>query len=230
MTLWWLGRFDAAIAVFAEAVPMAFRYGVDRRVTPWLAPTEPLFELGRLDEAIDLEARAARVLGEQHVALGQRKIATLCDIVRGHFDGARDVIAARQDYSAEARVGTLRLVNAAIKSADIDARPKDKISDAEILGVLAKMIKQRRDSIEQFRAGGRPELADKEAAEIVVIEGYMPKQMSEAEAKAAIAAVIKETGAAGPKDIGKVMAALKAKYAGQMDFGKASGITKELLK
>jgi uncharacterized protein YqeY len=128
------------------------------------------------------------------------------------------------------RVGTLRLVNAAIKSADIDARPKDKISDAEILGVLAKMIKQRRDSIEQFRAGGRPELADKEAAEIAVIEGYMPKQMSEAEAKAAIAAVIKETGAAGPKDMGKVMAALKAKYAGQMDFGKASGITKELLK
>jgi len=128
------------------------------------------------------------------------------------------------------RVGTLRLVNAAIKSADIDARPKDKISDAEILGVLAKMIKQRRDSIEQFRAGGRPELADKETAEIAVIEGYMPKQMSEAEAKAAIAAVIKETGAAGPKDMGKVMAALKAKYAGQMDFGKASGITKELLK
>jgi uncharacterized protein len=128
------------------------------------------------------------------------------------------------------RVGTLRLVNAAIKSADIDARPKDKISDADILGVLAKMIKQRRDSIEQFRAGGRPELADKEAAEIAVIEGYMPKQMSEAEAKAAIAAVIKETGAAGPKDMGKVMAALKAKYAGQMDFGKASGITKELLK
>jgi hypothetical protein len=128
------------------------------------------------------------------------------------------------------RVGTLRLVNAAIKSADIDARPKDKISDADILGVLAKMIKQRRDSIEQFRAGGRPELADKEAAEIAVIEGYMPKQMSEAEAKAAIAAIIKETGAAGPKDMGKVMAALKAKYAGQMDFGKASGITKDLLK
>jgi hypothetical protein len=128
------------------------------------------------------------------------------------------------------RVGTLRLVNAAIKSADIDARPKDKISDADILGVLAKMIKQRRDSIEQFRAGGRPELADKEAAEIAVIEGYMPKQMSEAEAKVAIAAVIKETGAAGPKDMGKVMAALKAKYAGQMDFGKASGAVKELLK
>ncbi len=130
------------------------------------------------------------------------------------------------------RVGTLRLVNAAIKSADIEARPsgKDKIADADILGVLAKMIKQRRDSIEQYKAGNRQDLADKEAAEIAIIEGYMPKQMSEAEAKTAIAAVIKETGAAGPKDMGKVMGALKAKYTGQMDFGKASAMTKELLK
>jgi uncharacterized protein len=130
------------------------------------------------------------------------------------------------------RVGTLRLINAAIKSADIEARPsgKDKISDGDILSVLAKMVKQRRDSIEQFNAGGRPELAEKEQAEIAVIEGYLPQQMSEDEAKAAIAAVIKETGAAGPKDMGKVMAALKAKYAGQMDFGKASGLTKDLLK
>jgi uncharacterized protein len=130
------------------------------------------------------------------------------------------------------RVSTLRLINAAIKSADIEARPsgKDKIADADILGVLAKMIKQRRDSIEQFVAGGRQELADKEAAEIRVIEGYMPKQMDAAEAKAAIAAVIAEVGAAGVKDMGKVMAALKAKYAGQMDFGKASAAVKELLK
>lgn len=130
------------------------------------------------------------------------------------------------------RVGTLRLINAAIKSADIDARPsgKDQISDADILGVLARMIKQRRDSIEQYQAGGRQDLADKEAAEIAVIEAFMPRQMNEAEAKAAIQAVIKETGAAGPKDMGKVMGALKAKYAGQMDFGKASGLVKELLK
>jgi uncharacterized protein YqeY len=132
----------------------------------------------------------------------------------------------------KARVGTLRLINAAIKSADIEARPagKDKISDADILGVMAKMLKQRRDSIEQFEAGGRQDLADKEAAEVSIIEGYMPKQMSEVEAKGAIAAVIKETGAAGPKDMGKVMGALKAKYAGQMDFSKASGLAKELLK
>jgi len=130
------------------------------------------------------------------------------------------------------RVGTLRLINAAIKSADIDARPsgKDKIDEAGILTVLAKMIKQRRDSIEQFIAGGRRELADKEAAEIRIIEAYLPKQMDAAEAKAAIAAVIKETGAAGQKDMGKVMAALKARYAGQMDFGKASAAVKELLK
>jgi uncharacterized protein YqeY len=130
------------------------------------------------------------------------------------------------------RVGTLRLISAAIKSADIDARPsgKDKVDEAGVLAVLTKMIKQRRDSIEQFVAGGRQELADKEAAEIKVIEAYLPKQMDVAEAKAAIAAVIKEVGAASQKDMGKVMAALKTRYAGQMDFGKASAAVKELLK
>ena len=130
------------------------------------------------------------------------------------------------------RVGTLRLINAAIKSADIDARPsgKDMISDADILSVLAKMIKQRRDSVEQFTAGGRQDLADKETAEIKIIEGYLPEQMSEAEAKAAIAAVIKEVGAESPKDMGKVMSALKTRHAGSMDFGKASAMVKELLK
>jgi uncharacterized protein len=142
-----------------------------------------------------------------------------------------DLIVAMK-AGEKVRVGTLRLVNAAIKSADIDARPsgKDKIDDASILGVLTKMIKQRRDSIEQFVAGGRQELADKEAAEIRVIEAYLPKQMDAAEAKAAISAVIQEVGAAGQKDMGKVMAALKARYAGQMDFGKASAAVKELLK
>jgi len=129
------------------------------------------------------------------------------------------------------RVGTLRLMNAAIKAADIDARPsgKDKISDTELLSVLAKMVKQRRDSIEQYTAGGRQDLADKEAAEISVIEAYLPKQMSEDETKAAIAAIIKETGAESQKDMGKVMGALKAKYAGQMDFGKASALVKAQL-
>jgi uncharacterized protein len=147
-------------------------------------------------------------------------------------DRINDDLKTAMKAGEKDRVGTLRLINSAIKSADIDARPsgKDKISDADILSVLAKMVKQRRDSIEQFNAGGRPELAAKEAAEITVIEGYLPKQMSDDEAKAAIAAIVKETGAAGPKDMGKVMAALKAKYAGQMDFGKASALTKDLLK
>lgn len=130
------------------------------------------------------------------------------------------------------RVGTLRLINAAIKAADIEARPsgKDKITDTDILSVLAKMIKQRRDSIEQYKAGGRDDLVAKEEAEIKVIELYLPKQMDEAESKAAIAEVIKEVGAESPKDMGKVMGALKSKYAGQMDFGKASAVVKEMLK
>lgn len=131
----------------------------------------------------------------------------------------------------KARVSTLRLINSAIKSADIDARPsgKDKISDAEILGVMTKMVKQRRDSIEQYKAGSRQDLADAEQAEITIIEGYLPKQMGEAEAAAAIAAIVKETGAASVKDMGKVMALLKERFAGQMDFAKASGAVKAAL-
>ena len=131
----------------------------------------------------------------------------------------------------KARVSTIRLINAAIKSADIDARPsgKDKIDAAGILSVMAKMVKQRRDSIEQYKAGNRQDLADAEAAEITIIEGYLPKQMGEAEAAAAIAAVVKETGAASVKDMGKVMALLKERFAGQMDFAKASGAVKAAL-
>jgi hypothetical protein len=130
------------------------------------------------------------------------------------------------------RVGTLRLINAAIKSADIDARPsgKDKISDEDILGLLSKMIKQRRDSIEQFTSGGRQDLADKELAEVKIIELYLPKQMDEADVKKAVADLIKEVGAESPKDMGKIMGALKTRYAGQMDFSKASATAKELLK
>jgi uncharacterized protein len=130
-----------------------------------------------------------------------------------------------------AKRDTLRLMNSAIKSADIDARPsgKDAISDADILQVFAKMIKQRRDSVEQFTNGGRPELAAAEQAEISVIESYMPKQMSDAEVSAAARAIIEEIGAAGVKDMGKVIAAMKVKYAGQMDFGKASPVVKGLL-
>ncbi|WP_414462757.1 GatB/YqeY domain-containing protein [Hyphomicrobium sp. DY-1] len=125
------------------------------------------------------------------------------------------------------KVGTLRLINAAIQSAEIEA--KKDLDDAAILAVMTKMVKQRRDSIAQYTSGGRPELAATEQAEIDIIEAYLPKQMDDAAVTAAIAEAIKETGAASPKDMGKVMGVLKAKYAGQMDFQKASAAVKAAL-
>ena len=135
------------------------------------------------------------------------------------------------------RLGTIRLMLSALKNQELGIGtggggpvPAGPVSDADAIAVFQKMVKQRRDSIESYTTNGRPELAAKEAAEIAVIEEYLPRQMSEADAKAAIAALIKETGASSPKDMGKVMAALKTKFAGQMDFGRASGLVKELLK
>ena len=131
----------------------------------------------------------------------------------------------------KARLSTLRMVQAKIKDADIAARPaRDKIADGEIVDLLARMVKQRRESITLYEQGGRQELADQEQAEIKVIEGFMPKQLGDAEIAAAISAIIAETGAGNVKDMGKVMAALKEKFAGQMDFAKASAIVKGLLK
>jgi uncharacterized protein len=129
------------------------------------------------------------------------------------------------------KLSTLRLVNAAIKNADIEARSggKGPLADEELLGLLQKMIKQRQESVELYDKGGRAELADQERAEIEIIKAFLPQQMSEAEAKAAIAEVIKQTGAQGMKDMGKVMAALKQGYAGRMNFGEASGLVKSLL-
>ena len=130
------------------------------------------------------------------------------------------------------RLATVRLMLAALKDRDIAARTetsKDLIGDDEILTLLAKMIKQREESAAVYRQGGRPELAENEEAEIVIIRTFMPRQMEEADAKAAIQAVIAETGAASIKDMGKVMAVLKERYAGQMDFGKASAATKDAL-
>jgi uncharacterized protein len=131
----------------------------------------------------------------------------------------------------ERTLSTLRMVNSTIKNADIDARGQGKspLSDADLLGVLQKMIKQRQEAVELYDKGGRAELATQEREEIAVITAYLPKQMSENDVKAAIAAVIAETNAAGIKDMGKVIGALKAKYAGQMDFGKASGLVKAAL-
>jgi uncharacterized protein len=129
------------------------------------------------------------------------------------------------------RLSTLRMMQAAIKDRDIANRGagKDAASDDELLGLFTKMVKQREESASIYDKGARPELAAKERAEIAVIQAYMPRQMSDDEAKAAIAAVIKETGAASVKDMGKVMGELKARYAGQMDFGKASGLIKSML-
>lgn len=129
------------------------------------------------------------------------------------------------------RLGTIRLIQAALKDKDIEARGAGKgpLGDDDILQLLQKMVKQRQDSVKLYNEGNRPELAAKEEAEIAVIAAYMPKQMDEAEAKAAIAAVIAETGAGGMKDMGKVMGELKTRFAGQMDFGRASPLVKQLL-
>jgi uncharacterized protein len=128
-------------------------------------------------------------------------------------------------------VSTLRLVNAAFKNADIEARGQGKgpLGEDEMLALLQKMIKQRQESVELYDKGGRAELAQQEREEIAIIAGYLPKQMSEDEVKAAISAAIAETGAAGMKDMGKVIAALKGKFAGKMDFAKASGLVKGML-
>jgi uncharacterized protein YqeY len=129
------------------------------------------------------------------------------------------------------RLGTIRLIQSALKDKDIEARGngKEPLGDDEILQLLQKMVKQRQESARLYTEGNRPELAAQENAEIAIISAYLPKQMDEADAKAAIAAVIAEIGAAGAKDMGKVMGELKARFAGQMDFGKASPLVKQLL-
>lgn len=129
------------------------------------------------------------------------------------------------------RVSTLRMVNSTLKNADIEARGQGKgpLTDDELKSLLQKMIKQRQESVELYEKGNRPELAAQEREEIAIIAAYLPKQMSDAEAQAAIAAVIKDVGAASMKDMGKVMAALKERHAGQMDFSKASGAVKAAL-
>ena len=126
------------------------------------------------------------------------------------------------------RLSALRLISNSLQQADIAARAS--IPEQEVPALLQKMIKQRRESLAIYEKAGRTEQAAQEATEIAVIEEFLPKQMSEAEARDAIAAAISETGAAGPKDMGKVMAALKERHAGRMDFGKASALVKELLK
>ena len=132
----------------------------------------------------------------------------------------------------ERAVSTLRMVNSTLKNADIEARGAGKpaLTDADVLPLLQKMIKQRQESVELYQKGGRADLVKQEQEEIAIISAYLPKQMSEAEMTAAIEAAIKDTGAAGMKDMGKVIGSLRGKYAGQMDMAKASGLVKAKLQ
>ena len=129
-------------------------------------------------------------------------------------------------------VSTLRLIQAAIKDRDIAARSKgvdDGISDDQILQVLQTMVRQRHESIEMYKRGNRDELAEREAQEIKVIQGFMPRQLNETETEAAIDEVVAATGAKSIKDMGKAMGALRERYAGQIDFGKAGAVLKARL-
>ena len=128
------------------------------------------------------------------------------------------------------RVETIRMITAALKDKDIEARVSGKdIGDDEILALLQKLVKSRQESLEIYQQNARPELAAKEAEEIAIISSFLPQPMSDEDVTAAIKAAIAETGAASIKDMGKVIAALKAQHAGKMDFGKASGLVKALL-
>jgi uncharacterized protein YqeY len=146
-------------------------------------------------------------------------------------DDINNAVKEAMKAKDERKLSTLRMVNSTIKNADIAARGEGKppLSDADLLGVFQKMIKQRQESVELYDKGGRAELAAQEREEIAIISAYLPKQMSDDEVKAAISAAIAETGAAGMKDMGKVIGVLRAKFAGQMDFGKASGMVKAAL-
>ena len=127
--------------------------------------------------------------------------------------------------------GAVRMIIAGQKEKDVEARGKgqEKATDAELLSMMQGMIKQRNDSIKMFMDGNRTELAEKDKAEIAIIERFLPKQMSDAEVSQVIQNLIKQTGATSMKDMGKIMGALKSQYAGQLDMGKANGIIKSLL-
>ncbi len=148
----------------------------------------------------------------------------------------REQIKAKLIESMKAKdeqaTGTLRLINAAIKDKDIEARPKGNpngIDDSAVMRLLQSMIKQRKESIEMYRQGHRDDLAAKEQAEVDIIQSFLPQQMTEEEMKVAIRDVITQTGATSVKDMGKVMGTVKAKYAGRMDMGRASGLIKAAL-
>ncbi len=143
-------------------------------------------------------------------------------------EALKDAMKARD----QGAVSTLRLIMAALKDRDIAARTKgksDSIGDDEILELLQKMVRQRQDSIEMYQKGGRQDLVDKESAEIEVIERFLPQQLDDAEIREAVEQVIGELEANSIKDMGRVMTELKTRYAGRMDFGRASGLAKSIL-
>jgi uncharacterized protein YqeY len=146
-------------------------------------------------------------------------------------DNINDALKTAMKGGDTRRVSTLRLVNAALKNADIEARGQGKgpLSDEDLLSLLQKMIKQRHESVELYEKGGRPELAAQEREEITIISGYLPKQMTDQEIHDTIGALVKEVGATAMKDMGKVMAAIKERYAGKLDVAKASAAVKKML-
>jgi uncharacterized protein YqeY len=140
-------------------------------------------------------------------------------------DDTKEAMKARE----ELRVSTLRLINAAILARETSGAERVKLGDAEIVDVMQKMVKQRRESLDIYEKAGRSDLAAKERGEIDIITKYLPKQMSDIEAASAISALIKELEAATLKDMGRTMAALKQRFSGQMDFGKAGALVKKML-
>ena len=146
-------------------------------------------------------------------------------------DDIKSALVAAMKGGDKATTATIRLIQAAIKNRDIEARTGKAPGDDDVLvgEVLQKMVKQRRESITLYEQGGRPELAAAEAAEVAVIERFLPAMMDEGETRAAIEAIKTELGATGPKDIGRVMGELKARYAGQLDMSRASGLVKAAL-
>ncbi len=146
-------------------------------------------------------------------------------------DSIKQALVGARKAGDKPRTGTIRLIQSALKNRDIELRsaanpPED---DVLVTEVLQKMIKQRRESIDMYAKGGRQELADVEAAEVAVIEEFLPRQMDDAELGAAIDAIVAETGASSVKDMGKVMALLRERHAGQLDMSKASGAVKAKL-
>jgi uncharacterized protein YqeY len=149
----------------------------------------------------------------------------------GLRDKLMDDVKTAMKAGEKARLSTIRLIQAALKDKDIEARGQGKgqLTDDDVLALMQKMVKQRQESIAIYTQAGRNELAAGEQAEVDIINGYLPRQMDEAAMRAAIAAIVAETGAASMKDMGKVVGALKARYAGQMDFARASQLVKAAL-